>query len=151
MSRFKATSKDMALKRPKEVEFSFPSAPLPFWKAERSGAFLGPSGGGKTSTAISLLLGPMRNCFERVYVFSPSCAPGVDSTWDAWRKHVKTHMKVPDDEQTMWDTWEPKKLEELIERHKKVNAYLKAKKQKKGLLHFGSRGRLCGRGRESDA
>ena len=32
----------------------------------------------------------------------------------------------------MWDSWEPKKLEELIERHKKVNAYLKAKKQKKG-------------------
>ena len=41
-------------------------------------------------------------------------------------------MKVPDDEQTMWDTWEPTKLEALIERHKKVNAYLKAKKQKKG-------------------
>ena len=33
----------------------------------------------------------------------------------------------------MWDTWEPKELEALIERHKKVNAYLKAKKQKKGL------------------
>ena len=41
-------------------------------------------------------------------------------------------MRVPDDEQTMWDTWEPKKLESLIERHKKVNQYLKAKKQKKG-------------------
>ena len=79
-----------------------------------------------------MLMGPYRNCYERVYVFSPSCAPGVDSTWDAWRKHVRTHMKVPDDEQTMWDTWEPKKLEALIERHKKVNAYLKAKKQKKG-------------------
>ena len=53
----------------------------------------------------------------------------MDSAWDAWRKHVKTHMRVPDDEQTMRDTWEPKKLEELIERHKKVNASLKAKKQ----------------------
>ena len=78
-----------------------------------------------------MLMGPYRNCYERVYVFSPSCAPGVDSTWDAWRNHVRTHMKVPDDEQTMWDTWEPTKLEALIERHKKVNAYLKAKKQKK--------------------
>ena len=45
---------------------------------------------------------------------------------------MKVNMRVPDDEQTMWDTWEPKKLEELIERHKKVNQYLKAKKQKKG-------------------
>jgi hypothetical protein len=41
-------------------------------------------------------------------------------------------MGVRDDEQTTWDTWEPKKLEELIERHKRVNALLKGKKQKKG-------------------
>ena len=74
-----------------------------------------------------MLMGPYRNCYERVYVCSPSCAPGVDSAWDAWRKHIKTHMGIKDDDQTMWDTWEPKKLEELIERHKKVNQYLKAK------------------------
>ena len=77
-------------------------------------------------------MGPYRNCYERVYVFSPSCAPGVDSAWDAWRKHIKVHMGVKDDEQTMWDTWEPKKIETIIERHNKVNKYLKAKKQKKG-------------------
>ena len=41
-------------------------------------------------------------------------------------------MRVPDDEQTMWSTWEPAILEKLISRHQKVNAYLKAKKQKKG-------------------
>ena len=56
----------------------------------------------------------------------------MDSAWDAWRKHVRTHMRVPDDEQTMWDTWEPKKLEALIERHKQEHQHLKAKKQKKG-------------------
>ena len=77
---------------------------------------------------------------------SPSCAPGVGSAWDSWRKHVKVHMRVPDDEQTMWDTWEPKELEELIERHKKVNQYLKAKQQKKGILHFNVGGRLRRRG-----
>jgi hypothetical protein len=35
----------------------------------------------------------------------------VDPAWGAWRKHVKVHMRVPDDEQTMWDTWEPDTLE----------------------------------------
>ena len=30
------------------------------------------------------------------------------------------------------DAWEPNKLEELNERHKKVNAYLKANRQKQG-------------------
>ena len=67
-------------------------------------------------------------------MFSPSCAPGVDPAWDAWRKHVRIQMRVPDDEQTMWDTWEPKVLEKLIDKHKKVNAYLKAKKHTKGYV-----------------
>ena len=41
-------------------------------------------------------------------------------------------MGVPDDEQTMWDTWEPQITEELIAKHRAVNQYLKAKKQKTG-------------------
>ena len=45
---------------------------------------------------------------------------------------MRIQMRVPDDEQTMWDTWEPEILEKLIERHKKVNAHLKAKKHKQG-------------------
>ena len=122
------------LKRPKEVTFEFPQPPAPFPPSQRSGAFIGPSGVGKTTTAISMLMGPYKHCYSRVYVFSPSCAPGVDPAWDAWRKHVKVHMRVPDDEQTMWDTWEPETLEKLIERHKKVNAHLKHKKHKKGYV-----------------
>ena len=120
------------LKRPKEVTFEFPQPPAPYPPSQRSGALIGPSGVGKTTTAIAMLTSVYSKCYARVYVFSPSCAPGVDPAWDAWRKHVKVHMNVPDDEQTMWDTWEPEILEKLIERHKKVNQYLKAKKQKKG-------------------
>ena len=45
---------------------------------------------------------------------------------------MRIQMGVPDDEQTMWDSWEPEILEKLIERHKKVNAHLKAKKHKQG-------------------
>ena len=122
------------LKRPKEVTFEFPQPPAPYPPSQRSGAFIGPSGVGKTTTAISMLMGPYKHCYSRVYVFSPSCAPGIDPAWDAWRKHVKVHMRVPDDEQTMWDTWEPETLERLIERHKKVNAHLKHKKHKKGYV-----------------
>ena len=120
------------LKRPKEVTFDFPQPPAPYPPSQRSGAFIGPSGVGKTTTAIAMLMGPYRNCYARVYIFSPSCAPGVDPAWDAWRKHVKNNMNIPDDEQTMWDEWRPEILENLINRHKKVNAYLKSKKQKKG-------------------
>ena len=129
------------LKRPKEVTFEFPQPPAPYPSSQRSGALIGPSGVGKTTTGLSLLMGPYRNVYSRVYVFSPSCAPGVDSAWDAWRKHVRL-QGVPDDEQTMWSTWEPQILEKLIERHQAVNKYLKAKKQKKGLCHASAGGRL---------
>ena len=122
------------LKRPKEVVFEYPQPPAPYPPSQRSGAFIGPSGVGKTTTAISMLMGPYKNCYSRVYVFSPSCAEGVDASWDAWRKHVRIHMKVPDEEKTMWDRWEPDTLEKLIERHKRVNAHLKAKKHKKGYV-----------------
>ena len=87
------------LKRPTEVVFEYPQPPAPYPPSQRSGALIGPSGVGKTTTAISMLVGPYKICYSRVYVFSPSCAPGVDPVWGAWRKHVRIEMKVPDEEQ----------------------------------------------------
>ena len=139
------------LERPKEVVFEFPQPPHPYPPSQRSGAFIGPSGVGKSSTAISLLLGPYKNVYSRVYVFSPSCAEGVDSAWDAWRSHVRIHMRVPDEEQTMWSTWEPQVLEKLTKRHQHVNAHLKAKKAQEGVRNFSLGGRFRGCWRQSDA
>ena len=120
------------LKRTKEVTFECQQPPAPYHPAQRNGALIGPSGVGKTTTAIAMLMGPYSKCYARVYIFSPSCAPGVDPAWGAWRKYVKHNMNVPEDEQTMRDTWEKGILETFTDRHKKVNAYLKTKKQKEG-------------------
>jgi len=79
-------------------------------------------------------MGPYRNVYSRVWVFSPSCAKGIDPAWDAWRKHVRDVMKVPEEEQTMWSSWEPEVLEKLIQRHAKVNAHMKEKKHKRGFV-----------------
>ena len=122
----------MALQRPKEKKFDWPQPPAPYPPSQRSGAFIGPSGVGKTTTCIAMLMGPYKDVYSRVYIFSPSCAPGIDPAWDAWRKHVRDYMRVPDDEQTMWHTWEPQIIERLIARHSKVNAHLKAQGAKKG-------------------
>ena len=124
----------MALVRPKEKKFDWPQPKEPYPPSQRSGAFIGPSGVGKTTTAIAMLQGPYKDVYSRVYVFSPSCAKGIDPAWDGWRKHVKDYMRVPEEEQTMWDTWEPQVLEKLIKRHSKVNAHLKAQGKKKGYL-----------------
>ena len=56
-------------KRPKEVAFEYPQPPAPYPPSQRSGALIGPSGAGKTTTAISMLVGPYKNCYSRVYVF----------------------------------------------------------------------------------
>ncbi len=122
------------LKRPKEVKFEWPQPPAPYPPSQRSGAFIGPSGVGKTTTAIAMLMGPYKDVYSRVYIFSPSCAKGIDPAWDAWRKHVREHMKVPEEEQTMWSTWEPQVLEKLIKRHSKVNAHLKAQGKRRGYV-----------------
>ena len=124
----------MALKRPKEVKFDWPQPKDPYPPSQRSGAFVGPSGVGKTTTCISMLMGPYKDVYSRVYVFSPSCAPGLDSAWDAWRKHNSQYLRVPDDEQTMWHTWEPQIIEKIIKRHSKVNSHLKAQGKKKGFV-----------------
>ena len=81
--------------------------------------------------------GAYRNLYSRVYVFSPSCAEGVDSAWDAWRRHVRINMKVTVEEQTLFSTWQPDILEKLIERPAQVNAHLKAKQSQEGVRNFG--------------
>ena len=59
------------LKRPKEVTFECPQPPAPYPPSQRSGARIGPSGVGKTTTALAMLMGPYRNVYSRVYVFPP--------------------------------------------------------------------------------
>ena len=120
------------LKRLKEVVCEYPQPPDPYPPNQRSGACIGPNGVGKTTSAISMLMGPYRNVYPRVYVFSPSCVEGVDPAWDYWRKHVRNSGGL-DEEQTMWDIWRPDVLEKLIERHKKVNAHLKAENIRKAM------------------
>jgi hypothetical protein len=69
------------LVRPKEKSWNWrkPSAPFPQTPGA-NGCFLAPSGGGKTTTLVSLLLGPYAKVFEAVHVFSPSV--DIDSAWD---------------------------------------------------------------------
>ena len=50
-----------------------------------------PSGSGKTILLQSLILDIYRNCFARIYVFSPSI--NVDSIWTPVKKYIKDEMK----------------------------------------------------------
>ncbi len=68
------------LKRPAEVHWNFRKPPEPFPQTPgANGCFLAPSGMGKTTTLISMLLGPYRGIFDQIHVFSPSV--DIDSAW----------------------------------------------------------------------
>ncbi len=66
------------LRRPPEIAWNLkkPQEPFP-QKPGANGVFLTPSGTGKTSTLIAMLLGPYKGVFDQVHVFSPSV--GIDS------------------------------------------------------------------------
>jgi hypothetical protein len=63
-----------------------PAAPFPQTPGA-NGCLLAPSGGGKTTTLVSLLLGPHARVFDAVHVFSPSV--DIDSAWDPVREFAK--------------------------------------------------------------
>ena len=76
------------LKRPAEKKWKWRKPPEPYPQTPgANGCFLAPSGMGKTTTLISLLLGPYKDVFDEVHVFSPSVE--VDSAWDPVREYAK--------------------------------------------------------------
>ncbi len=82
--------KEMALKRPEEKTWNWKTPKPPYPQCPgASGVFLAPSGGGKSTTLCSLLLGPYAKKIEGVHVFSPSCDQGLDSIWDPVREFAK--------------------------------------------------------------
>jgi hypothetical protein len=117
----------MALKRPEEKHWNWktPKEPYPQLPGANM-CFLAPSGQGKTTTLISLLLGPMAKCFDEVHVFSPSCE--IDSAWDPVREFVKG-LKAS----SFHTDWDEKALSEIMEKQKAKIKELKAAKSKKPL------------------
>ena len=75
----------MKLQRPPEVSWNFRKPPEPFPQTPgANGCFLAPSEQGKTTTLISLLLGPYKGIFDQIHVFSPSV--DIDSAWTPVRE-----------------------------------------------------------------
>ena len=58
----------------------------------RRSILLGPSGSGETVLLTNLILDVYRNCFSRIYIFSPSI--NVDSVWLPVKKYIEHEMKI---------------------------------------------------------
>ena len=83
-----------------------------------------PSGSGKTILLQSMILDIYRNCFARIYIFSPSI--NVDSIWTPVKKYIKDEMKVDTEkEQCFFGEYIASDLQQIIEQHHKVIEYQK--------------------------
>ena len=117
----------MALKRPVEKHWNYRTPPAVFPQTPGcNGCFLAPSGQGKTTTLISMLLGPYAKVFDEVHVFSPSV--DIDSAWDPVREFAKG-LKAS----SFNSEWDEKALHEIMAAQKAKIKELKLAKSKKPL------------------
>ena len=83
-----------------------------------------PSGSGKTQLLQFMILDMYRNCFSRIYIWSPSI--NVDSIWIPVKSYIKNEMKVDTEKETcFFEEYFPNDLEKVINTHHKVIEYQK--------------------------
>jgi len=116
----------MALQRPPEKTWNWAQPPEPFPPCPSRGCFLAPSGCGKTTTLISMLLGPYKSIYKGLYVFSPSVE--IDSAWDPVRNFVKGM-----EQHGLFSEWDEKALMRILDEQRAKVKELKATKTRKPL------------------
>ena len=89
-----------------------------------------PSGGGKTVLLSNLILDVYRNCFSRIYVFSPSI--DIDYTWVPVKKYIEEDLKAveTEDDKFYFSEYDSEALEKIIDTQHKVTDFMKKHKYK---------------------
>ena len=62
---------------------------------------LGPSGSGKTVLLVSMILDIYRDCFARIYIFSPSI--NVDHSWEPVKNYIEKDLKINTEKEKYFD------------------------------------------------
>ena len=60
------------------------------------GYLVAPSSGGKSTLLVNKILNIYRDCFDRIYVFSPSVE--LDTIWQPVKEYVEKHFDMTDKE-----------------------------------------------------
>jgi len=92
---------------------------------------LGPSGSGKTVLLQNMILDIYRDCFSRIYIFSPSIE--VDQTWLPVKKYIQEQMKVShtDEDPIYFDHYDSDALAKIIDTQHKITNYMKKQNKTK--------------------
>ncbi len=91
---------------------------------------LGPSGSGKTILLVNMILDIYRDCFARVYIWSPSI--NVDHSWEPVKKYIDKDLKInKDTEKVYFDEYHHEDLENVIDTQYKLIDHMKKQEYKK--------------------
>jgi hypothetical protein len=89
-----------------------------------------PSGGGKTILIQNMILDIYKNCFSRVYIFSPSVK--VDAAWTPVIEYLTKQLKQDDNkERFLFDSYDENAMRHIIDTQHKLIAHMKANKMNK--------------------
>ena len=93
---------------------------------------LAPSGGGKTILLQNMVLDIYRDCFSRIYIFSPSI--DVDMTWNPVKEYLAYNLKQDEKkEQYLFDSYQPTELERIIDTQHNVVEFMKTQQDETNL------------------
>ena len=91
---------------------------------------LGPSGSGKTVLLVSMILDIYRDCFARIYIWSPSVF--VDHSWEPVKKYIEKDLKInTEKEKVYFDEYHHEDLEKVIDTQYKLIDHMKKQEYKK--------------------
>ena len=91
---------------------------------------LGPSGSGKTVLLVSIILDIYRDCFARIYIWSPSVF--VDQSWEPVKKYIDKDLKINSDKEKIYfDEYRHEDLEHVINTQYKLIDHMKKQDYKK--------------------
>jgi len=116
---------------PKVIEFDVKQSKYQMvGKLPTRAILVGPSGAGKGVLLSNLILDVYKNCFSRIYIFSPSIT--VDYNWHPVKQYIANEMKVveTDDDKFYYDNYDPEALEQIIDTQHKITDYMKKNKYK---------------------
>ena len=119
------------MKQFKAQEWHYSQPEEPFPRVPGSGLILGPTGSGKSNLCVSMLLGPYKPVFSRIYVFSPSV--DIDDLWEPVKKYNQTVLHVDETkEQVMFNRWDEGALNDIMTRQGKMIKHMKSNRKKYG-------------------
>ena len=91
---------------------------------------IGPSGSGKTVLLQNMILDIYKDCFSRIYIFSPSIT--VDASWVPVKHYIEHDMKIDTKkEKIFFDHYDASELNNIIQTQHKIIEHMKKQGHKK--------------------